>query len=29
MERIRRLLRPKLHRKVTKKRRDRFVPFTY
>ncbi len=29
MERIRRLLRPKLHRKVTKKRRDRFMPFTY
>lgn len=29
MERIRRLLRPKLHRKVTKKRRDRFMPLTY
>lgn len=29
MERIRRLLRPKLHRKVTKKRRDRFMSFTY
>lgn len=29
MERIRRLLRPKLHRKVTKKRRDKVMPFTY
>ncbi len=29
MERIRRLLRPKLRRKVTKKRRDRVMPFTY